>query len=231
MYSLANVKNALQTCGAFFVAGNEENLFRHPLHGSSQQPYELQTSIPIFQRRKLWLQNCAKSHILWKVQLWFKSRFCLALVSLHDSFPSCLESQGLGIWGLSWYLSCTSPPWDASGCNLIQRQKGMVVGVWSHTGKSWILTLLFPFYLTLVIPSQWMLFLICKMGIKYHCTISLLGGLNEHVWKSLVSWLVQTTAPTVYSSWNTLPQIPRISLLQVLYQKSTSQHDLSVPLY
>ena len=146
MYSLANVKNALQTCGAFFVAGNEENLFRHPLHGSSQQPYELQTSIPIFQRRKLWLQNCAKSHILWKVQLWFKSRFCLALVSLHDSFPSCLESQGLGIWGLSWYLSCTSPPWDASGCNLIQRQKGMVVGVWSHTGKSWILTLLFPFY-------------------------------------------------------------------------------------
>lgn len=160
------------------MAGNEENLYRHPLHESSQQPYELQTNICIFQRRKLRLQNCEKSHILWKAQLRFKSTFCLALVFLHDSFPSCLESQRLWIWRLSWYLSCTSPPWDASVCNLIQRQKG---GVWSHAGKSWILTLLFPFYLTLVIPSQWRLFLICKMGIKYHCTISLLGGLNEHM--------------------------------------------------
>ena len=132
--------------------------YRHPLHESSKQPYELQTNISIFQRRKLRLQNCVKSHILWKAQLLFISRFCLVLVFLHDSFPNCLESRRLGIWELNWYLSCTSPPWVASSCNLIQREQGTVVGVWSHTGKRWILTLLFPFYLALVISSQWRLF-------------------------------------------------------------------------
>ena len=141
-------------------------------------PMNCKLIFPFFRGENWGFKTVKKSHILWKAQLRFKSTFCLALVFLHDSFPSCLESQRLGIWRLSWYLSCTSPPWDASVCNLIQRQKGMVVGVWSHAGKSWILTLLFPLYLTLVIPSQWRLFLICKMGIKCHCTISLLGGLN-----------------------------------------------------
>lgn len=105
------------------MAGNEED----PLHSStqqrSQQPCEGQTNISIFQRRKLRLQNCAKSHRLWKAQPGFKFRFCLALEFLHDSFPGCLESQRLEIWWLNWYLSCTSPPWVTSRCSLIQRQQ------------------------------------------------------------------------------------------------------------
>lgn len=153
------------------MAGNEED----PLHAStqqrSQQPCEVQTNISIFQRRKLRLQNCAKSHRLWKAQPGFKFRFCLALEFLHDSFPGCLESQRLEIWWLNWYVSCTSPPWVTSRCSLIQRQQIMVAEVWSHARHSSTMTLLFPFYLTLgeVIPPQGSLsFLIYNMGIKCH---------------------------------------------------------------